>query len=55
MCCDRHLEIPGVSNTTTVLQLQKSVILWTFFHIDCFSHSLYLSRAREIFHVSRVS
>ena len=24
-------------------------------YINCFSHSLYLSRAREIFHVSRVS
>ena len=25
------------------------------FYINCFSHSLYLSRVREIFHVSRVS
>ena len=36
-------------------KLQKSVISWTFFILIFFSHSLYLSRAREIFHVSRVS
>ena len=36
-------------------KLQKSVILWTFFYINCFSHTLYLSRERVIFHVSRVS
>ena len=29
-------------------KLQKCVILWTFFYINCFSHSLYLSRARNI-------
>ena len=35
--------------------LQKSVISWTFFYENYFSHSLYLSHAREIFHVSRDS
>ena len=29
-------------------KLQKGVILWTVFYINCFSHSLYLSRASNI-------
>ena len=37
----------------TKCKLQKSVISWTFFYVNYFSHSLYLSRTQEIFHVSR--
>ena len=30
MCCDRHLEIPGVSNNTTETLEQKKTNSWTF-------------------------
>ena len=29
MCCDRHLEIPGVSNNTTGTLEQKKTNSWT--------------------------
>ena len=36
-------------------KVQKSVISWTIFYVNYFCHSLYLSRAREVFHVFRDS
>ena len=37
------------------MQVTEKRNFMDIFYINCFSHSLYLSRAREIFHVSRVS
>ena len=37
------------------MQVAEKRNFMDIFYINCFSHLLYLSRAREIFHVSRVS
>ena len=37
------------------MQVKETRNFMDIFYINCFSHSLYLSRAREIFHVSRDS
>ena len=37
------------------MQVTEKRNFMDIFYINCFSHSLYLLRAQEIFHVSRVS
>ena len=55
MCVTYIFSTQVTSGSFLLYRMQEKRNFMDIFYINYFSHSLYLSRAREIFHVSRVS